>query len=395
MNTPQPPDTGETTPPSSDQPPPQNNVVDTPVQASTIVNTPPETKSPNQPTTADRPPEEPPESTPEVYTPGQITFSELMYTTRGGLFSYPQWIELYNNTAAASVNLKGWRLIVEARDSETRHRYSVLELETLEVAPLQTVLLVTRNRRSSGHLSENQVYDLYRYHGGAFRLGLRENAVLPASGFLLKLFAPDGTLVDTAGNLDGRKGSKDAPAWELPSGRTEDGARTSLIRQYEDNIALTGTEATSWVRAADAELSMNMYYGRETDIGTPGYKNGGDAPVMLSHFRADMTATGVMVEWTTASETNNAGFNILRGQTKEGSFVKVNPVLIQGAGTMAEQSRYTWTDKTAKPNVAYFYRIEDVSFSGDRQRLATVRMRGYVTAAGKFTTTWGQLKTRN
>ena len=184
----------------------------------------------------------------------RITFSELMYATRGGLFSQSQWIELYNNTATAaeSINLEGWKLVIEARDSETRHRYTEIALEALEVPSSETVLLITRDRRHSGHLSEDQVYDLYEHHGGAFNLGLRENAVLSSSGFSLQLFSPDGVLVDSAGNLDGERGV-DTPLWELPSGWTEDGARTSLIRGYEDDVALNGTEATSWYRAVDGE----------------------------------------------------------------------------------------------------------------------------------------------
>ena len=326
---------------------------------------------------------------------GRITFSELMFATNGGLFSQPQWIELYNTTmiAAESVNLEGWKLVVEARDSEVRHRYSVIELEALHIAPNQTALLVTRNRRHSGHLSEDQIYDLYQHHSGALRLGLRENAVLPASGFALKLLAPDGTLVDRAGNLDGEKGV-DTPAWTLPSGRTEDGARTSLVRRYRDGVALTGTEATSWARATDGHLPISGYYGHKTDIGTPGYRNGGPAPVMLSHFSANRTDAGVVLAWVTQSELDNAGFNILRSQTRQGPFVKVNPTLISGAGTTAERHTYTWTDTTTKPNVVYYYRIEDVSLSGDRQQLATIRLRGYVSAVGKRLQKWADVKTQ-
>ena len=381
----------------SPEPVPQKTTV--PVQPSPEP-VPQETTVPVQQETAEAPQDagtqpQPPTPVSSTIVAGQITFSELMYATTGGLFSHPQWIELYNNSAAASVNLEGWTLVVEARDSETRHRYSILELEALEVGPTQTVLLVTRDRRSSDHLSKSQVYNLYRYHSGAHRLGLRENAVLPASGFLLRLFAPDGTLIDSAGNLDGRKRTKDTPMWELPSGWTEDRERTSLIRQYEDDAALPGTEAMSWGRAADVEISPEMYYGNKTDIGTPGYRSGGAAPVMLSGFSANRTNTSVIIEWTTASEIDNAGFNILRGQTKDGSFVKVNPTLIPGAGTTAERQTYTWTDTTAKPNVAYYYQIEDVSFSGNRQPLATVRMKGYVSANGKFTTTWSELKVQD
>ena len=327
---------------------------------------------------------------------GLITFSEIMFETSGGLFSQPQWIELYNNskTATATMNLEDWKLVIEVRDSDARHRYSVLTLKALQVAPNRTVLLVTRDsrNRNSGNISEDRVYNLYHHHSDTHQLGLHENAVLSASGFSLQLYSPDGTLVDMVGNLDGRKRTKDAPKWELPSGRTEDRARTSLIRRYENNIALDGTEAAGWVRSADVQRLVNTYYGRQTDLGTPGYRRGGPLPVALSSFRSQRTEAGVIVEWTTASELNNAGFNILRSQTRTGGFVKVNPTLILGAGTTAEQNTYTWTDTTAIPNVAYYYRIEDVSFSGKRQQLATVRMRGYVSADGKSLQKWADLK---
>lgn len=122
-------------------------------------------------------------------------------------------------------------------------------------------------------------------------------------------------------------------------------------------------------------------------------KEGGDPlPVSLSHLRAELTDAGVLLRWTTESELENAGFYILRSETKNGEFKIVNPQLIQGAGTTSERHTYTWTDTTAKPNVVYYYRIEDISHAGDRKQLATVRMRGYVSAAGKLTTRWGDLK---
>ena len=336
-----------------------------------------------------------PNGTPvDINLAGRITFSELMYATNGGLFSQPQWIELYNNMTMAteSVNLADWKLAIEVRDSETHHRYSVLELEDLHIDSNRTVLLVTRGRNHTGHLSDDQIYNFYEHHTDALKLGLWENAVLSASGFSLKLFSPDGTLVDSAGNLDGKADTQDTPVWELPSGRTEDGDRTSLIRKYKDNVALDGTAFANWTRAADMALTTDKYYGHQTDISTPGYRSGGAAPVMLSHFSAKRTKSGVVVKWTTISEIDNAGFNILRSQTKVGQFMKVNPTLILGAGTTAERNTYTWVDTTVKSNVAYYYQIEDVSFSGNRRRLATTRMRGHISARSKLATTWGSLK---
>ena len=122
-------------------------------------------------------------------------------------------------------------------------------------------------------------------------------------------------------------------------------------------------------------------------------KEGGDPlPVSLSRFRAELTDAGVIIKWMTESELNNAGFNIRRSETQDGEFKIVNPQLIQGAGTTSERQTYAWTDTTAKPNVVYYYRIEDISHAGDRKQLATVRMRGYVSASGKLTTKWGNLK---
>ena len=66
--------------------------------------------------------------------------------------------------------------------------------------------------------------------------------------------------------------------------------------------------------------------------------------------------------------------------------------MIQGAGTTGERNNYTWKDTTAKPNVVYYYRIEDVSYAGVRQQLATVRLRGLVSASGKLITSWGDVK---
>ena len=117
-------------------------------------------------------------------------------------------------------------------------------------------------------------------------------------------------------------------------------------------------------------------------------------PVTLSHFRAERTDAGVILKWTTESEVDNAGFYIYRSPTKDGEFKVVNPTLIQGAGTTAERNNYTWTDTTAKPNTVYYYRIEDVSHAGVREQLATVRLRGLVSARGKLTTRWADLKTQ-
>ena len=319
----------------------------------------------------------------------QIAFSEVMFTTEGGLFPQPQWIELYNNTPKTEepISLEGWKLIIESRDTDARPRRCVIELAEHHIASKGAALLVTRNRRHSKKIATDSIYDLNRHHNPVRGLNMRANAVLGQQGFALRLFSPDGTLVDKAGNLaEGRV------KWKLPSCRGENGERTSLVRKYRDRKPLDGTQETSWLRAADMRIPVNTYYGHQTDIGTPCFRSGGINPVTLSHFRASRTEAGGLLEWTTESEVDNAGFNILRSETENGAFVKINASLIPGNGTTAERQTYTWTDTTAKPNTAYYYRLEDISLSGDSRRLLRVRMRGHISADGKSIQRWGDLK---
>ena len=122
-------------------------------------------------------------------------------------------------------------------------------------------------------------------------------------------------------------------------------------------------------------------------------KHGGDPlPVTLSDFQAEHSKAGVVLKWITEAEIDNAGFYIYRSKTRDGEFRVVNPTMIQGAGTTGERNAYTWTDTTAKPNTVYYYLIEDVSHAGVHEQLATVRLRGFVSASGKLTRSWGDLK---
>ena len=95
-----------------------------------------------------------------------------------------------------------------------------------------------------------------------------------------------------------------------------------------DADALTDDDY-AWLVASDDTLSGKLagdtYYGSNTDLGTPGYRRGGALPVSLSKFRPERLDSGaVVVRWITESELNNAGFNILRSETRDGEFTKLN-----------------------------------------------------------------------
>ena len=87
-------------------------------------------------------------------------------------------------------------------------------------------------------------------------------------------------------------------------------------------------------------------------------------PVELIDFGAQAASEGVLVRWITASETENLGFHLYRANTKVGLYEKITPFLIDGAGTTSSLHQYEYLDKMVAPGETYYYKLQDVDFSG-------------------------------
>ena len=348
---------------------------------------------------------------------GTVNISEIMIATdeeseAGRLpraTRLPQWIELYNSSLTQGVNINNWYFEIHNSSLDREINLSgTLRLPNVTIPPNQTIMIVSNSGLNSGNFSEARTINLYT--NGTYRgiLGLRNrgDSFLSSGGFYIELRDHENKHVDEIGNLGVTRQtgivrrSDDIETWEIGPDylNSEDGHRTSLIRVYDDrtNMARDGLLKTSWRPAAQTnfrEVPSLTYFGNHRDFGTPGYRGGGPLPVSLSKFRPQRLDTGeVVIHWTTESELNNAGFNILRTEKRDGVFEQVNTELIKGHGTTSERNTYTWTDTTAKPNVVYYYQIQDVSLDGQVQTLRISRLKGNVSAAGKVTTTWGELK---
>ena len=342
---------------------------------------------------------DPPAAVPaDVALAGDIMISEIMVDTGGGRL--PQWIELVN-VSGAEKSLDGWSVQItnSAADEDVIGSSITIDLSgSLGVGGGtdaggdlgKTLLLVAWEGRHSSNIDEG------RFDVVASEVGQKGRYKLISDiAFMIALIPQQETSVLTYGDTAGNLGA--AEAWDLPM--AENG-RSSLIRREILADAAMGTDANSWVLASDTNLVKGpaTWYGQDEDAGTPGYAGGGPLPVELSHFRpARDKATGaVVITWATESELNNAGFFIKRSNQRNGQFEVVNATMVAGAGTTSEKQFYTYTDTTAQPNVVYYYQIEDVSLDGNRQTLTRgIRLKGHVGAAGKLTTTWGDLKTSN
>ena len=74
------------------------------------------------------------------------------------------------------------------------------------------------------------------------------------------------------------------------------------------------------------------------------------------------------IKWATASELNNFGFDVFRGDGETGQFEKINQDTIPGAGNSDTPSRYEYIDSTIAEGKAYWYYVESISMSGQREK---------------------------
>ena len=323
-----------------------------------------------------------------------------------GARNLSEWIELRNISDTIGVNVNGWRITIQNHDEDGNGGMfdgELSEVITLSgnarIPPGQALLIAARGGRDETKLPSDRIKIVGKK---------RTEVLINPYGFTIKVESKKDNnyhLVDMVGNLGTTTSTRPNAAsllpiaWELPATTNEDGDRVSIIRVSNKTTGvIDGTMRDGWASfegsAQEAGTLDKTYYGHSTDLGSPGHTIGGVLPVSLSKFRPErMKDTGqVVIRWVTESELNNAGFNILRGEKLDGEFTKVNTKLIAGQGTTSERTAYTYTDTSAKPNVVYYYQIQDVSLDGQVTTLRTTHLRGNVTAVGKATTTWGDIK---
>ena len=72
----------------------------------------------------------------------------------------------------------------------------------------------------------------------------------------------------------------------------------------------------------------------------------------------------VVVEWTTATELNTVGFNLLRGETPAGPFEQANSTLIPAVSDSLTGNSYSFEDEGVEAGKTYFYMLEEIESSG-------------------------------
>lgn len=72
----------------------------------------------------------------------------------------------------------------------------------------------------------------------------------------------------------------------------------------------------------------------------------------------------VIIEWTTASEVNTAGFNLSRADKPDGDYKRVNAEMIPSSTDPMLGGQYVYTDEGVISGRTYYYQLEDVEYTG-------------------------------
>ncbi len=135
--------------------------------------------------------------------------------------------------------------------------------------------------------------------------------------------------------------------------------------------SVSACTSPSTLQAADASLEpIGRADGGEAEDYTfaPG-----PLAVRLAAIDAALTPAGILITWETVSEFNNAGFNLYRASSPQGSWTKLNQALIPAvAPGSSEGHAYRWLDPSADPVSTHYYQLEDLALDGARTRHAPI-----------------------
>jgi hypothetical protein len=86
--------------------------------------------------------------------------------------------------------------------------------------------------------------------------------------------------------------------------------------------------------------------------------------VSLIDFNAIPGNRIVTLGWSTASETDNAGFNLYRSEAENGEYAKLNVSILPAKGSSTAGANYEFIDNNVKNRKTYYYKLEDIDLSG-------------------------------
>jgi len=136
----------------------------------------------------------------------------------------------------------------------------------------------------------------------------------------------------------------------------------SIIRKVPNGIGFIDTTFLS--NEISYQFPPRTFYGGYSNW--PGIRLklnfDGTIPVELMNYTIRVLNHDVQLNWTTATEINNKGFEILRSTQNDNDWVKIG--FVNGHGTTTEPQFYSFADESLQPG-KYQYRLKQIDFDGN------------------------------
>ncbi len=152
-------------------------------------------------------------------------------------------------------------------------------------------------------------------------------------------------------------------AWQSASGQDANSVSKEVFFVSTTDLHLTGSSNGDYELAGSPIAGITEDIDGDTRNAQFPYMGCDEAsvplPVELSSFSASVVSGDVQLKWTTATETNNQGFEVQRSSGDK--FITIG--FVKGSGTTTDSRSYNYVDKKIVPGV-YSYRLKQVDFSG-------------------------------
>ena len=152
---------------------------------------------------------------------------------------------------------------------------------------------------------------------------------------------------------------------------------TGYFTWIELNFTISSTSDTTSLTIASRSNAIGLYENHQNNpttyvindqpLSSPVEILNEPLPVELTSFTADINSNNVNLNWKTATEVNNNGFEIqraaVRGQRSEViSWEKIR--FVKGHGNSTSLKEYSFTDKNLTGGAKFAYRLKQIDYSG-------------------------------
>jgi hypothetical protein len=140
---------------------------------------------------------------------------------------------------------------------------------------------------------------------------------------------------------------------------------TPFIELYNNSVDTIYAQNNHWGTEILDSIEARIFHFFDNPSLGPVFYDPVIIPVELVSFAATVAGNTVNLNWITATELNNSGFEIIRnGETAE--FVK-------GSGTTTDPKEYTFTDRNLKSG-KYHYELIQIDYDGSRSSIQQVEV---------------------